>query len=242
MSSPFHPRIGRPRPDRPRAHWRPAGSRAPSYPSSARRSTSAKGTWAKAPKRGLDLSLPRVRRGGGEAGQEAGEGSRRGQVRDLPAQGRRTAQAHFVQVDGGRREELRGLAAVLGVNRIPARTGSGQILRAKRSEMAQRVTAASPDHDPLADGTSRQAAQPIAAPVFEDERNRVGQAAVRLDLCVALAVRARDLRTVRDVPLAVAFEDRGEFISPRPFRFLTLHLDFSGDGAAILVCTPDKRV
>src|SRR3954471_7966560 len=111
----------------------------PPSPSSTRRSTSAKGTWAKAPKRGWDLSLLRVRRGRG----------------------------------------------------------------------------------------GRSAAQPIAAPVFEDERNRVGQAAARLDLCVTLAVCARDLRTVRDVPLAVAFEDRGEFISHRPFRFLTLHLDFS---------------
>src|SRR3954464_12331838 len=109
----------------------------PPSPSSTRRSTSAKGTWAKAPKRGWDLSLLRVRRGRG----------------------------------------------------------------------------------------GRSAAQPIAAPVFEDERNRVGQAAARLDLCVTLAVCARDLRTVRDVPLAVAFEDRGEFISHRPFRFLTLHLD-----------------
>src|SRR5436305_2487749 len=121
MSSPFHPRIGRPRPERPRAHWRPAGSRPPSYLSSTRRSTSAKGTWAKAPKRGLDLSLPRVRRGGGEAGQEAGEGSRVGQVRDLPAQGRCAAQALFVQVDGGRREELRGLAAVLTPGAVAAR-------------------------------------------------------------------------------------------------------------------------
>jgi len=88
---------------------------------STRRSTSAKGTWAKAPKRGWDLSLPRVRRGEGEASQEAGKGPRRGQVRDLPAQGRRAPQALFVQVDGGRREELHGLAAVLAPGTVAAR-------------------------------------------------------------------------------------------------------------------------
>jgi hypothetical protein len=37
----------------------------PPSPSSTRRSTSAKGTWAKAPKRGWNLSLPRVWRGEG---------------------------------------------------------------------------------------------------------------------------------------------------------------------------------
>jgi len=64
---------------------------------------------------------------GGEAGQEVGEGSRAGQglgqVRGLPPEAHRLAQGSFVEVDGSRREELRGLAAVPAPGAVAAGMG-----------------------------------------------------------------------------------------------------------------------
>jgi len=69
---------------------------------------------------GVGFELAASQAGGGEAGQEAGEGSGVGQVRDLPAQGYGAAQALFVQVDGDRWEKLRGLAAVFAPGAVAA--------------------------------------------------------------------------------------------------------------------------
>ena len=77
---------------------------------------------------GFELAAGLAR--GGEAGEEAGEGSRSGQgvgqVRALPAQVYRLAKAGLVEVDGGRREELRGLASVLAPGAVAA--GMGEVL------------------------------------------------------------------------------------------------------------------
>ena len=77
------------------------------------------------------MSLPRVRRGEGRPVKKRAK-ARGGQVRDLPAQGRRAAQAVFVEVDGGRREELGGLAAVLAPGAVAA--GVGELLAEVRRE------------------------------------------------------------------------------------------------------------
>ena len=73
---------------------------------------------------------------GGEAGQDAGEGSRSsqglGQVRVLPAQVQRFAQAGFVEVDGWRWEELRGVASVFAPGAVAA--GMGELLSEMRRE------------------------------------------------------------------------------------------------------------
>src|SRR3954467_2440943 len=63
---------------------------------------------------------------GGQAGQEAGEGSGAGKVRDLPAQVCRPVQAYFVQVDRCRWVELGGLAFVLAPGAVAA--GGGKLL------------------------------------------------------------------------------------------------------------------
>src|SRR6185369_5259624 len=79
------------------------------------------GDVGKGAEEGVGFQLAAGLAGRGEAGQEAGEGSRKGQVRDLPAQGHRLAQARLVQVDRGRRVELRGLAAVFAPGAVAAR-------------------------------------------------------------------------------------------------------------------------
>ena len=83
---------------------------------------------------GLELAAGLAR--GGEAGQEAGEGSRAGQgfgqVRVLPAQVYRLTQAGLVEVDGWRREELRGVASVLAPGAVAA--GMGEVLAEMRGE------------------------------------------------------------------------------------------------------------
>jgi hypothetical protein len=92
-----------------------------SSPSSTRRSSSAKGMWAKAPKRGWDLSLPRVWRGEGRPVRKRARA--RGEARSGISRRRAVARRRlrFVQVDGGRREELRGLAAVLAPGAVAVR-------------------------------------------------------------------------------------------------------------------------
>jgi hypothetical protein len=82
------------------------------------------------PEERVGLELPTDLARGGEAGQEAGEGPRSGQglgqVRVLPAQVDRLAQAGLVEVDGRRREELRGVASVLAPGAVAA--GMGELL------------------------------------------------------------------------------------------------------------------
>lgn len=78
----------------------------------------------------MGFELPSGLARGGEAGEEAGEGLRAGQglsqVRVLPAQVDRLAQAGLVEVDGWRWEELRGVASVFAPGAVAA--GVGEVL------------------------------------------------------------------------------------------------------------------
>ena len=84
------------------------------------------GHLGKRPEKRMRPELAAAKARGGEAGQEAGEGSRVGQLRDLAAEGGRAAQTHFVEVDGFRGEELGGVAAVLAPGAVAA--GVGEVL------------------------------------------------------------------------------------------------------------------
>src|SRR6185312_12483812 len=83
---------------------------------------------------------------------------------------------------------------------------------------------ASPDDDLLTDGIPRQTAKPVAPPISQDERYRIGQAAACLGLRAALAVGSWNLRTVGYIPFAIPFEDCCELVSHLRLSFTAFHL------------------
>lgn len=57
------------------------------------------------------------------------------------------------------------------------------------------------------------APQPVGAAVFEDQGDGLRQTLLDLSLGSALAVGARDLWAVCDVPIAILLDDRGELVA-----------------------------
>lgn len=61
-------------------------------------------------------------------------------------------------------------------------------------------------------GVGRHTTQATLSSVLKDKRDGLGETRPRFVLCFAMTVRAWDLRTVGDVPLAVRFYNRREFV------------------------------
>jgi hypothetical protein len=70
---------------------------------------------------------------------------------------------------------------------------------------------------------SRESPQTVPPPIIEDQGDRLGQALTRLRFRSPLSVRARNLRAIRDEPLAIALDHRGELVPQLSLRASTPH-------------------